>query len=566
MFEPDNSEMNLEQQVVQDTSESELPNELVVSILEDENDSDFSAGDLSLREAIALANEQEGEDTITFDSSLSGGTININSSLERELLINDSVAINGLGQDNLTLDGGFIFTPQTDVDLAIDGLNLTGGRIDSFGDLTLTNSTLSQIVETSSFDNSSINSKGTAIISNSTIKDNSGIQNVGILIESGTATIENSTISNNNAPSIAVAGVIISRDATVNIINSTIADNSSRANAGILNSGTANVTNSTIVNNDGGIGIGGILNSGTATVTSSIVANNIDGIPVEGDISTNNGEFTSGGNNLISNSDNITNLVDSDIVGTGDNPLDVQLGELQDNGGSTETLALLEGSLAIDAGSNFNNLETDQRGEGFNRTVGNGTDIGAYEVQEGGGEVPTDLVVSILEDENDGDFSAGDLSLREAIAISQSDDTITFDPSLSGSTITLTQGELLVDNNFLTIQGLGAENITIDGGGSDNFLDGTRVFNINNNSDIEAEIVINDLTITGGGASFNKGSAIGAGIFNTENLEINNAIIRDNTADGGGGGIFSEGTLSVNNSAIYSNSAQRRGGAGGGIF
>ena len=75
MFEPDNSETNLEQQVVQDTSESELPNELVVSILEDENDGDFSAGDLSLREAIALANEQEGEDTIIFDSDLSGGAI-----------------------------------------------------------------------------------------------------------------------------------------------------------------------------------------------------------------------------------------------------------------------------------------------------------------------------------------------------------------------------------------------------------------------------------------------------------------------------------------------------------
>ena len=45
-------------------------------------------------------------------------------------------------------------------------------------------------------------------------------------------------------------------------------------------------------------------------------------------------------------------------------------------------MALLDGSPAIDAGSNPNNLETDQRGEGFNRTVGNGTDIGAYEVQD----------------------------------------------------------------------------------------------------------------------------------------------------------------------------------------
>ena len=46
---------------------------LIVSILEDENDGNFSAEDLSLREAIAQANEQEGADTITFDSNLSGG-------------------------------------------------------------------------------------------------------------------------------------------------------------------------------------------------------------------------------------------------------------------------------------------------------------------------------------------------------------------------------------------------------------------------------------------------------------------------------------------------------------
>jgi hypothetical protein len=55
-------------------------------------------------------------------------------------LINDSVSINGLDQDNLTLDGGFIFNIAADTDVAVDGLNLTGGKIDSLGSLTLTNS------------------------------------------------------------------------------------------------------------------------------------------------------------------------------------------------------------------------------------------------------------------------------------------------------------------------------------------------------------------------------------------------------------------------------------------
>ncbi len=379
---------------VQDGDGGEIPTELIVSTLEDENDGDFSEGDLSLREAIALANDREGVDTITFDSSLSGGTITFSESQDRILSIEDSVAIAGLGQDNLIFDGGFIFqTSQTDVDLAIDGLNIVGGKIDSFGDLTLTNSSISETVALAGFsDNSSIISRGTTVISDSTIRDNSGGSSVGIVIESGTATIERSTIANNDASSLAQAGVIIRTGATVNISNSTIANNRGRSNGGIENGGTVNITNSTIANNTGGLGAGGIQNFGTVTLTSSIVANNVGG-PLIGDVS-GDGEFITGGNNLISNGDDGTgfvNGVNGDIVGSnGDDPVNPQtdlliepkLGELQDNGGATPTFALQEDSPAIDAGSNPNNLTTDQRGEGFDRTVGDGTDIGAFEVQE----------------------------------------------------------------------------------------------------------------------------------------------------------------------------------------
>ena len=366
------------------------PTDLVVSILEDENDGNFSTGDLSLREAIALANEREGEDTITFASDLSSGTITFNESNEREIIINDSVAINGLGQDNLTLDGGFIFNVESGVDLAIDGLNLAGGKIDSSGDLTLTNSTISQtIARSGSSDNSSIISRGTLNLIDSTIEDSDGGGNLGVLIESGTATIERSTIANHEGV-LGGAGILIRTDAVADIVNSTIANNSARGTAGIGNSGTANVTNSTVVNNGGGIGSGGVitLGEGDTTLTSSIVANNTgagDGRPVQ-DV---DGEIISGGNNLIGNGDDGTGFVDSDLVGTLDNPIDPQLGELQNNGGATETIALLDGSPAIDAGSNPDNLETDQRGEGFDRTVGDGTDIGAFEVQDDGEQPET---------------------------------------------------------------------------------------------------------------------------------------------------------------------------------
>ena len=508
-----------------DGEQPETPSNIVVSILEDENDGDFSSGDLSLREAIALANELEGADTITFDESLSGSTITLNESNEREIIIYDSVAIDGLGQDNLTLDGGFIFNVESGVDLAIDGLNLAGGKIDSSGNLTFSNSSISQTINRSgSSDNSSIISRGTLDLTDSTIEDSDGGGNLGILIESGTANIERSTIANHEGV-LAGAGILIRTDAVADIINSTIANNSARGSAGISNSGTANVTNSTVVANNGGIGSGGVitLGEGVTTLTSNIIANNTgagDGRPVQ-DV---DGEFISGGNNLIGNGDDGTGFVESDLVGTLDNPIDPQLGELQDNGGATETFALLDGSPAIDAGSNPNNLETDQRGEGFDRTVGEATDIGAFEVQqEDGGETPTNLVVSILEDENDGDFSTGDLSLREAIAQAESNSTITFDSNLSGGTITLALGELAIDKD-LTIQGLGADNLTIDADNS------SKIFNVSDDNDDSLDVAIDGLTITGGSAFANQPGDVGGvgegpgnsggGIYNSEDLSL----------------------------------------------
>jgi hypothetical protein len=66
-----------------------------------------------------------------------------------------------------------------------------------------------------------------------------------------------------------------------------------------------------------------------------------------------------------------------------DNP---QLGPLQDNGGPTWTMALLDGSPAIDAGSNALALDDgyaltcDQRASGF-RVFNSIVDIGAFEYQ-----------------------------------------------------------------------------------------------------------------------------------------------------------------------------------------
>jgi hypothetical protein len=79
---------------------------------------------------------------------------------------------------------------------------------------------------------------------------------------------------------------------------------------------------------------------------------------------------------------NLTNGVNGDQVGTSASPLNPVLGPLQNNGGPTQTMALLPGSPALDAGSNAllpAGLTTDQRG--FARISGAAVDIGAYEKQ-----------------------------------------------------------------------------------------------------------------------------------------------------------------------------------------
>jgi hypothetical protein len=131
---------------------------------------------------------------------------------------------------------------------------------------------------------------------------------------------------------------------------------------------------------------GGIDNYATVTLISSIVANSTSG----GDCF---GLISSGGYNLDSDGS-------CGLAGAGDqsgvNPL---LGPLQDNGGPTNTHALLVSSPAIDhipIGTNGcgTTITTDQRGVSRPQPSGGDCDIGAYEFSYpvGGIVVPVDKV------------------------------------------------------------------------------------------------------------------------------------------------------------------------------
>ena len=131
------------------------------------------------------------------------------------------------------------------------------------------------------------------------------------------------------------------------------------------------ITNSTIVGNTAQRSGGGIDVGSIAVLENNIVAGNTGA----GDCGTWSGTLTSSGYNI--DSDGTCGL-----NATGDLPntllADINMGALANNGGKTQTHALLTGSVAIDAGSCVTGA--DQRG--ISRPQGIACDIGAYEVKQ----------------------------------------------------------------------------------------------------------------------------------------------------------------------------------------
>jgi CSLREA domain-containing protein len=314
--------------------------------------------DLSLREAITAANNNEGTDSIQFAASIADSTISLT---EGSLRITDSLSIRG--ENSITIDGSdssgvFNIDDGKDFNLlnvSIDGLTITGGNsADSGGGI--------------------FNSER-LVLSNSSLEDNQADISGGAIDNSGTLSVVNSTINNNQAES----GAGLANSGTATITNTTISGNEAFINGGGIDNslGTLTVNNSTITDNaaESGSGIDN-LNGVRATLASTIVAGN----EANQDIETN-ASLVSAGNNLIGNGDSATGFVSSDLVGGRFAPLNPELDSLQNNGGAIATHKLLSGSPAIDAGSNLNELAVDARGEGFRRIVNGLVDIGAFEVQ-----------------------------------------------------------------------------------------------------------------------------------------------------------------------------------------
>ncbi|HQU43447.1 MAG TPA: choice-of-anchor Q domain-containing protein, partial [Pirellulales bacterium] len=636
-----------------------------------------TAGQLSLREAIDQANAgTAGTTVITFDPAVFGSTPQTIDLAQGELPITSSLTIAGPGSGELTINGGGnsrIFdvndgTGADDLNVAIDGLTLTdgngtgstvspdgqGGAIYNAENLSLAGDVISgNAVESStgaSYGGGIYNAAGATLGMNGvTIGDNQatttatgpiyasyggGVYNAGDVASTdsaisangalggfgggiynvGTLTSASDTMSGNNA---GYAGGIYN-DATASITNDTISGNSAGGGAaltesdagGIYNDGTLAMANDTVSGNTAsgrGSPTAGLLNNGgtLSLIDSIVVGNDADSGPAGSSPANMGGTApVDGGNNVIDVP--IAQVLATDPT-TGD-PI------LADNGGPTQTIALVPGTTAtpnpalgaagalaaLAAGLNNtdavstvqlsdatflvvgDSLQIDNeivvvqnvdlasntidiaRGQDGTAEAAHNTGAGLYLALDQRGYVrvtqdigaiegpQASIVVNTLADAH----ADGYTTLREAITQADAEPypggtTITFAPGLTG-TITLTQGELPI-TQAMTITGPGASVLAVSGNNQ------SRIFDVNDgNATPDINVAITGLTLTDGNVA---GLDNGGAIYNAENLALSGDSTGGNNATRGGG-IFNVGTLTSNNDTISGNSAAGIGGGG----
>jgi len=505
---------------------------LVVSTLADTIDGNFSLGQNSLREAIANASAGS---MITFDATISGGTITLGS----ELAINKSLTISSTIP--ITISGNNLVrvfnVGASATNVTFDGLGIANGNAGAAngGGIYVASSA------------------STVTINNSTLSNNAATVAAGLHNNGGTVIVSNSTV-NNNISTWDVGG-LFNYLGTMTINNSTIANNSAvHYGGGLFNQGVMNINNSTVSGNSavggGGANGGGIYNwsGGTLYLRNTIIANSTNGDCVNG------GTIATNINNLIKDgSCNVGTTLSGYVSG------EPNLGPLANNGGSTLTMIPSACSPAINA-AGAGALTTDQTGQA---AVGT-RDIGAFEYQ-----TASTSPITVL---NTTDSGPG--SLRDAICLVTAGGIIDFTPALTGQTITLSSAQLDINKNMtisgtvpITISGDNAVRVFYVGVGLTNVvLDGLSVINGNSLTygagldNRASTVTINNSTFANNNDTNGGGGAI-TNIGGT--LVINNSTFYNNSAGGGnsGGAVESSGTLTIQNSTFANNSSTNLGGA-----
>lgn len=310
----------------------------------------------SLREAIAYAQSLGGARTVNFAPPLAGQTVTLtdgwaNGSDASTLQISGNITVQGLNTaPGVTLRVGtgvprrhFFVHPGGS--LTLDRLTLSNGYSTDYG--------------------GAIWSWGNLIVRNCTFVGNFAAAEGGAIQAWG------------DSPSVLLE-------------NSTFTGNSSNSLGSALNLGSVSMTlrHLTITGN-AGTAVPVTFWTHQATATNCLIAGN----SVEGVVSSNGGSFhaSSSGNILgTGTTAGLTHGVNGNT--TGINPGTLRLAALTNNGGPTQTIAPLNGSPLINAGSS-STLTADQRGQS---RVG-APDVGAVEDSSGNGDADFDSLSNLNE-------------------------------------------------------------------------------------------------------------------------------------------------------------------------
>lgn len=315
----------------------------------------------SFRQAVLDANTALGADIIDFAVA---GTIVLTTG---ELVIGDSVIVNGPGPANLTVSGNnasriFRLDSVAPKTVAIGGMTLTGGNASGNGGAIL-------------------NGGGNLQLANVRITGNTATGEGGAIYNAyfgsgNELTIGYSEISYNFANK---NGAIYFIGYILRIANSTIAFNTATDSVGaiLLQFAEAEIRNSTIVGNSANF-VGGIqAQDSTLTLESTIVASNTDSTGIN-DINRLGANPTNAINSLFHEDVTATSVINGTNTGNliGLSPV---LEVLGNSGGQTLAMRPQAGSPVIGVGSNSQGYAFDQRGPGFPRNAGGAVDIGAVQ-------------------------------------------------------------------------------------------------------------------------------------------------------------------------------------------
>ncbi len=557
---------------------------------------DTSLGDFTINGLTLTGGRTTGNAATFANTSYSGGAIRFLSN--GNLTLEDSI-VTGNTTSGDRAEGGAIFAEDGHVQLTrtIISHNSTTGYFSRGGALKTTNGSVTLVSST--------------LTNNRTVDQRTA--GGGIYVHSGTVTLTDSEISKNTTAgddsdggavfqrygSLVVSGSTVSGNVTgglganggglrtvyapISLINSTVSGNrtdwngvGSSSGGGIFSSfGDVTVISSTITGNStvdsdslgAGIFLSDSTYDATLTITNSIVA---------GNNGTSNPDISPDPDGALNVNYSLIGVDPGGLVGVGNiTGMQPSLGPLAFNGGPTQTHALLAGSLGIDVGDPgivFSPSEYDQRGVPFTRVADGGgglrVDMGAFERQNLSGT----LVVDTAIDESDGDFSVGDLSLREAVELANGTDvdTIEFDSVVFGTlqTILLELGEIQIGEG-VTIDGPGAELLTIDA------QQNSRIFNV---ISATGDVTLRGMTLTGGRTTSDgsgtadltfRGGAVR--FLSSGTLTIEHSVITQNGTTGdyapGGAVASTSGDVVITGGTISENSTLGTVfGRGGGIF